>query len=57
MCSEGPGSLRGLPGNRSIVPEGLPRHVNDEHNWAARGTLRFHPEDTDYDFFLNKRLV
>ena len=27
--------------------------VNDEHNWAARGFLRFQPPDTDLDFVLN----
>ena len=27
--------------------------MNDEHNWAARGTLRFQPRDTEYEFFLN----
>jgi outer membrane receptor protein involved in Fe transport len=52
LCGEGPGSLHG-PGNRSFVPAGLPTRVQDEHNWAARGTLRFHPEDSDIDLFLN----
>ena len=37
----------------SRIPVGLPREVNDEHNWAARGTLRFQPPDTDVDLFLN----
>jgi len=37
----------------STIPVGLPRAVNDEHNWAARGTLRFQPPDTEMEFFLN----
>jgi iron complex outermembrane receptor protein len=37
----------------STIPFGLPKRVNDEHNWAARGTLRFQPPDSDSEFFLN----
>jgi outer membrane receptor protein involved in Fe transport len=33
------GSLDG----KSTVPDDLPSRVNDQHNWAARGTLRFQP--------------
>ena len=40
-------------GGISRVPFGLPKSVNDEHNWAARGTLRFQPPDTELEFFLN----
>jgi outer membrane receptor protein involved in Fe transport len=37
----------------SRIPVGLPRAVDDEHNWAARGTFRFQPPDTDVELFLN----
>ena len=40
-------------GFKSIIPFGLPKAINDEHNWAARGTLLFHPPDTELDLFLN----
>jgi outer membrane receptor protein involved in Fe transport len=41
------------PARISTVPFGLPKYVNDEHNWAARGTLRFSPPDTEFELFLN----
>jgi outer membrane receptor protein involved in Fe transport len=41
------------PGGVSNIPFGLPSAVNDEHNWAARGTLRFQPPDTELEFFLS----
>ena len=41
------------PDQISRIPFGLPKAVNDEHNWAARGTLRFQPPDTEMEFFLN----
>jgi outer membrane receptor protein involved in Fe transport len=56
MCSEGNSSFPPLGGSVpsiSRIPEGLPKWVDDEHNWAARGMLRFHPEDTDFDLTLN----
>ena len=28
---------------RSDIPDGLPTKINDQHNWAARGTLLFQP--------------
>ena len=34
------------------IPEGLPKYVNDVHNWATRGLLRFTPTDT-MDWLLN----
>jgi outer membrane receptor protein involved in Fe transport len=37
----------------SPIEYGLPRRVNDEHNWAARGTLRFALPDSESEFFLN----
>ena len=40
-------------GQISTIPFGLPKYVDDEHNWAARGTLRFQPPDTEWQFFLN----
>jgi outer membrane receptor protein involved in Fe transport len=55
MCGEGEGSPP--PEFRintiSPIPYGLPDRVNDEHNWAARGTLRFQPRDSEAEFFLN----
>jgi outer membrane receptor protein involved in Fe transport len=36
-------------GGVSQVPEGLPKRVNDQGNWAARGTLLFQPTlDTEW---------
>ncbi len=59
QCGEGDGGgnfprdpITGQQG-KSIIPVGLPWAVNDEHNWAARGTLRLQPRDSDVDFFLN----
>ncbi len=37
----------------SAVPFGLPKDVNDEHNWAARGTFLFKPPDAEAEFFLS----
>ena len=28
---------------KSLIEEGLPRKINNQHNWAARGTLFFQP--------------
>jgi iron complex outermembrane receptor protein len=54
MCGEGDAAfLDTSTGFKSNVPEGLPRKVNDEHNWAARGTLRINPRDSDLDFNLS----
>ncbi|MEE2672160.1 MAG: TonB-dependent receptor [Myxococcota bacterium] len=36
----------------SEIPEGLPRDVNSQHNWAARGIFRFLPT-LDMDWSLN----
>jgi len=33
----------GFADGKSFVPEGLPTKINDQHNWAARGTLLFQP--------------
>jgi outer membrane receptor protein involved in Fe transport len=37
----------------SQIPYPSPFAVQDEHNWAARGTLRFQPPNTEMEFFLN----
>src|SRR5439155_23664081 len=37
----------------SKIPFGLPKYVNDEHNWSARGTLLFHPPDSELNVYLN----
>jgi outer membrane receptor protein involved in Fe transport len=37
----------------SILPDGLRSGVNDLGNWAARGTARLQPPDTDLDFLFN----
>jgi iron complex outermembrane receptor protein len=50
QCGEDPSRE---PDRISKVPFGLPKFVNDEHNWAARGTLRFQPPDSESEFFLN----
>ncbi|MCP4039954.1 MAG: TonB-dependent receptor plug domain-containing protein [bacterium] len=36
---------------KSIIATGLPTKVNDQHNWAARGTLRFNPT-LDQEWFF-----
>jgi iron complex outermembrane receptor protein len=36
-----------------LVPGGLPADVNDLGNWAARGQLRFQPQQLDMDWILN----
>jgi outer membrane receptor protein involved in Fe transport len=43
------------PGQVSRIPFGLPRWVNDVHDWAARGTFSLSPPDSDSEtaFFLN----
>jgi outer membrane receptor protein involved in Fe transport len=42
------------PGTQiSILPGGLPGGVNDLGNWAARGTARLQPPETDFDFLFN----
>ena len=38
MCGERDFGTR-RAGGISQIPEGLPNWVNDQHNWAARGTL------------------
>jgi outer membrane receptor protein involved in Fe transport len=57
MCGEGESPNVVWPNTRpasvSQIPFPLPYSVGDEHNWAARGTLRFQPKDTDLEFFLN----
>jgi len=37
----------------SHIPFGLPKYVNDEHNWSARGTLLFHPPGSELNVYLN----
>jgi len=37
----------------SLIPEGLPKRVGDQGNWAARGQFRLQPENTDMDWLLN----
>jgi outer membrane receptor protein involved in Fe transport len=36
---------------KSTIPEGLPTDVNDQGNWAARGTFRFEPT-LDMEFMI-----
>jgi outer membrane receptor protein involved in Fe transport len=37
-------NLTFLPADgRSDIPDGLPTRINNQHNWAARGTLLFQP--------------
>jgi iron complex outermembrane receptor protein len=40
-------------GRTSQIPFGLDRRVGDQHNWAARGTFRLQPPDTDIDLTLS----
>ncbi len=40
-------------GQVSRIPVGLPDEVQSVHNWAARGTLRLQPPETDFDFVLS----
>ena len=48
-----PGAVPGATGF-SPIAEGLPRRVNNLHNWAARGILRFQPTlDTDFLLIAN----
>lgn len=42
-----------LTNQTSLVPAGLPKHVQDEGSWAARGQLRFQPPGTEMDWLLN----
>jgi outer membrane receptor protein involved in Fe transport len=54
-ATDGPWSLCGEPvlrPNFSDIPPGLPREVNNLHNWAARGTLLFEPT-LDTSFLLS----
>jgi iron complex outermembrane receptor protein len=37
----------------SNIPEGLPAEVDRKDNWAARGILRFKPDNSDLDVVLN----
>jgi outer membrane receptor protein involved in Fe transport len=54
MCGEGEIAGVMFPQRRvSQIPYPHPFKVNDEHNWAARGTLRFQPPNTEAEFFLN----
>jgi outer membrane receptor protein involved in Fe transport len=57
MCGEGENPNVIWPNTRpasvSQIPYPLPYSVGDEHNWAARGMLRFQPKDTDLEFLLN----
>ena len=50
-----PSSFGPFPGgeNISALRGGLPSGVNDLGNWAARGTARLQPPDTDIDLLLN----
>jgi outer membrane receptor protein involved in Fe transport len=57
ICGENPTNSMGGGVNRvSEVPTGLPKWVNDKHNWAARGTLLFEPT-LDTSFTLNGHLT
>ena len=40
-------------GRSTLIPQGLPRKVNDQHNWGARGLLRLTPPETEMDWLLN----
>jgi iron complex outermembrane receptor protein len=54
QCGEGETASLYFPaGSISPIPYGLPIEVADEHNWAARGTLRLQPRDSETEFFLN----
>jgi outer membrane receptor protein involved in Fe transport len=54
MCGEGETQSEEFRvGTKSPIQYGLPLHVDDEHNWAARGTFRFQPRDSEAEFFLN----
>jgi outer membrane receptor protein involved in Fe transport len=37
----------------SIMPGGVREGVNDRGTWAARGTARLQPPETDFDFLFN----
>ncbi len=50
ICGE-PVGLIDLENEVSDIPTGLPDWVNDRHNWAGRGTLRFEPT-LDLSFVL-----
>ncbi len=52
ICGEMGGDV--LPvGQPSRIPVGLPEKIQSQHNWAARGTLRFQPADSEMDLVLN----
>ncbi len=60
ICGEGrnpdTGRFSTFPPGRgqiSLIPEGLPSEVGDQGNWAARGTLRLQPRETEMDFVLS----
>ena len=40
-------------GGISQIAEGLPDWVNDQHNWAARGTFAFQPPDSELQLVFN----
>jgi Outer membrane receptor proteins, mostly Fe transport len=59
ICGENPynGTLSANPGGAiSDVPVGLPKWVNDKHNWAARSTFLFEPT-LDTSFLVNAHLT
>jgi outer membrane receptor protein involved in Fe transport len=40
-------------GSVSQIPTGLPDEIDFEDNWAARGTFRLQPPESELDLFLN----
>lgn len=46
-----PDNTLGIADGRSQIPEGLPRDVNDQGNWAARGSFLIEPT-LDMEFLL-----
>jgi outer membrane receptor protein involved in Fe transport len=59
MCGEGVSGDSAETGTvffgKSKVPPGLPKWMNDRHNWATRGTLLFEPT-LETSFVLNGHL-
>jgi len=54
QCGEGEGLSEEFPiGSISPIPFGNPVYVSDEHNWAARGTFRLQPRDSETEFLVN----
>ncbi|MFT5443374.1 MAG: outer membrane receptor protein involved in Fe transport [Myxococcota bacterium] len=43
VVREGFETFDGIADGRSHIQPGLPERVNDQHNWAARGTVLFQP--------------